>query len=271
MLPRECSALCAPVRMRHHCGIRAWPLAAPRQLSLGRRGHGCPRLFLEGSREGPSSGLHQVQDQTGRPKAQRKPSMYPTRASGTCCPIPAGALGAAYLACVGMPLPAQHPGAALLPCKWIPHCQELLTAAGAGRAASGMWEGSCPAHRSELLPRPRVHLWNCVLLCGRGHGCIWKQSFLTTSSDPHLSTSQRAEPAWYGHRPHPQHPAPSQFCCPCRLKVEELEGERSRLEAEKKELELLLERRNLQVSAAHSRPAAAGRPSRTHGVPIPGP
>ncbi|XP_040845990.1 mitotic spindle assembly checkpoint protein MAD1 [Ochotona curzoniae] len=38
-----------------------------------------------------------------------------------------------------------------------------------------------------------------------------------------------------------------------RLKVEELEGERSRLEAEKKELELLLERRNLQGDYDQSR------------------
>ena len=47
----------------------------------------------------------------------------------------------------------------------------------------------------------------------------------------------------------------SRVCSPCRLKVEELEGERSRLEEEKKVLETQLERLTLQVSSSGACPA----------------
>ena len=45
---------------------------------------------------------------------------------------------------------------------------------------------------------------------------------------------------------------PVTVCSPCRLKVEELEAERSRLEEEKKTLEAQLERLTLQVSSLFS-------------------
>ena len=47
---------------------------------------------------------------------------------------------------------------------------------------------------------------------------------------------------------------PVTVCSPCRLKVEELEAERSRLEEEKKTLEAQLERLTLQVSSSEARP-----------------
>lgn len=48
--------------------------------------------------------------------------------------------------------------------------------------------------------------------------------------------------------------------CPCRLKVEELEGERSRLEQEKQALEMQMERLTLQVGDGLAREMCPEQP-----------
>lgn len=88
--------------------------------------------------------------------------------------------------------------------------------------------------------------------------------FLAVPSLCHIFTSAYLTVSWPFPVPCPEAVlqwASVTVCSPRRLKVEELEAERSRLEEEKKALEAQLERLTLQVSLSKARPPSCEAPA----------